>query len=96
MSKITNFLGEVGSEMRKTSWPKSKELTKYTVVVISTVIFFAFMLLNNMHWQLFPYFLNLGSLFWFSSAADENSAFTPYLFPAHSSHPAILLPILPM
>ena len=41
MSKITNFLGEVGSEMRKTSWPKSKELTKYTVVVISTVIFFA-------------------------------------------------------
>ncbi|MFF5996335.1 MULTISPECIES: preprotein translocase subunit SecE [unclassified Lysinibacillus] len=41
MSKITNFLSEVGSEMRKTSWPKSKELTKYTVVVIATVIFFA-------------------------------------------------------
>lgn len=41
MSKITNFLSEVGSEMRKTSWPKSKELTKYTVVVIVTVIFFA-------------------------------------------------------
>ncbi len=41
MSKITNFFGEVGSEMRKTSWPKSKELTKYTVVVIVTVIFFA-------------------------------------------------------
>lgn len=41
MSKITNFFGEVGSEMRKTSWPKSKELTKYTVVVVLTVIFFA-------------------------------------------------------
>ena len=37
MSKITKFLREVGAEMRKTSWPKSKELTKYTVVVISTV-----------------------------------------------------------
>lgn len=41
MSKITSFLSEVGSEMRKTSWPKSKELTKYTVVVVVTVIFFA-------------------------------------------------------
>jgi preprotein translocase subunit SecE len=41
MSKITSFLSEVGSEMRKTSWPKSKELTKYTVVVIVTVIFAA-------------------------------------------------------
>lgn len=38
MSKITNFLREVGAEMRKTSWPKGKELTKYTVVVISTVV----------------------------------------------------------
>lgn len=27
--------------MRKVSWPKRKELTKYTVVVISTVIFMA-------------------------------------------------------
>ena len=38
MSKITKFLREVGAEMRKTSWPKGKELTKYTVVVISTVV----------------------------------------------------------
>ena len=38
MSKITNFLREVGAEMRKTSWPKSKELSKYTIVVISTVV----------------------------------------------------------
>ncbi len=35
------FLREVGSEMRKTSWPKRKELTKYTLVVISTVVFMA-------------------------------------------------------
>ena len=41
MSKITTFFSEVGSEMRKTSWPKSKELTKYTVVVVSTVIVMA-------------------------------------------------------
>jgi preprotein translocase subunit SecE len=38
MSKITNFLREVGAEMRKTSWPKGKELTKYTIVVVTTVI----------------------------------------------------------
>ena len=38
MSKITNFLREVGAEMRKTSWPKGKELSKYTIVVISTVV----------------------------------------------------------
>ena len=38
MGKITNFLREVGAEMRKTSWPKGKELTKYTIVVISTVV----------------------------------------------------------
>ena len=41
MGKIKQFLQEVMSEMRKTSWPKSKELTKYTIVVITTVIFLA-------------------------------------------------------
>ena len=41
MNKIMQFLREVGSEMRKTSWPKRKELTKYTLVVISTVVFMA-------------------------------------------------------
>ena len=41
MSKVTTFLSEVSSEMRKTSWPKSKELTKYTLVVIFTVVIFA-------------------------------------------------------
>nr|WP_106781860.1 preprotein translocase subunit SecE [Lysinibacillus timonensis] len=42
MGKIKQFFANVTSEMRKTSWPKSKELTKYTVVVVSTVVFFAF------------------------------------------------------
>lgn len=41
MGKIKTFLSNVMSEMRKTSWPKGKELTKYTIVVITTVIFVA-------------------------------------------------------
>ncbi|RUL54736.1 MULTISPECIES: preprotein translocase subunit SecE [Lysinibacillus] len=41
MGKIKHFLSDVMSEMRKTSWPKGKELTKYTVVVVTTVIFMA-------------------------------------------------------
>ena len=41
MGKIKSFFSDVMSEMRKTSWPKSKELTKYTVVVISTVVIMA-------------------------------------------------------
>ena len=63
------------------------------------VIFFAFNLLNNMHVQLFPFFFffsNLGTLFWFSSAPDENSVFLPYPFAAYSSHPTFLLSILLM
>ncbi|WP_026907459.1 preprotein translocase subunit SecE [Paucisalibacillus globulus] len=35
------FLSNVSREMKKVSWPKSKELTSYTVVVISTVVFMA-------------------------------------------------------
>ncbi|MFB1083223.1 preprotein translocase subunit SecE [Jeotgalibacillus sp. JSM ZJ347] len=41
MSKISNFFRNVASEMRKVSWPKRKELTKYTVTVLTTVIFVA-------------------------------------------------------
>ena len=61
MSKITNFLSEVGSEMRKTSWPKSKELTKYTTVVIATVIFFGlyFLLIDSGISELLRWFLEL-------------------------------------
>jgi len=41
MSKISGFLKDVASEMRKVSWPKRKELTKYTIVVLATVSFMA-------------------------------------------------------
>lgn len=41
MGKLSGFLKSVVSEMRKVSWPKRKELTRYTIVVISTVIFMA-------------------------------------------------------
>jgi preprotein translocase subunit SecE len=38
MKRMIEFLRGVVSEMRKVSWPKKKELTKYTIVVISTVV----------------------------------------------------------
>lgn len=61
MSKITTFLSEVGSEMRKTSWPKGKELTKYTIVVITTVVFFGlyFLLIDSGISELLRWFLEL-------------------------------------
>lgn len=61
MAKVGGFLREVVSEMRKTSWPKSKELTKYTVVVVSTVIFMAlfFVLIDLGISKLFRWYLEL-------------------------------------
>lgn len=41
MSSITQFFRNVGTEMRKVSWPKRKELTGYTITVITTVIILA-------------------------------------------------------
>lgn len=41
MQRITNFFSEVGREMRKVSWPRRKELTRYTITVLSTVVFAA-------------------------------------------------------
>jgi preprotein translocase subunit SecE len=41
MSKLIGFFKDVGSEMRKVSWPRRKELTRYTIVVLSTVVFMA-------------------------------------------------------
>ena len=35
-----NFFKGVKSEMEKTSWPTKAELFKYTVIVVSTVLFF--------------------------------------------------------
>jgi preprotein translocase subunit SecE len=35
------FFKNVSREMKKVTWPKGKELTSYTVTVISTVAFMA-------------------------------------------------------
>jgi len=37
-NKLTKFIREVRSEMRKVSWPNRKELITYTIVVIVTVV----------------------------------------------------------
>jgi len=41
MSSITQFFRNVGSEMRKVSWPKRKELVGYTITVVTTVVILA-------------------------------------------------------
>ena len=38
--RMMSFFKDVGKEMKKVSWPNGKELTRYTITVISTVIFF--------------------------------------------------------
>lgn len=61
MAKLKQFFKNVLSEMRKTSWPKRKELSKYTLVVISTLIFMAvfFMLADLGISKLFRMYLDL-------------------------------------
>lgn len=41
VQKTSKFFKNVSNEMKRVSWPKQKELTKYTIVVISTVLFMA-------------------------------------------------------
>jgi preprotein translocase subunit SecE len=41
MQRITQFFREVVREIRKVSWPKRKELIRYTITVLSTVTFVA-------------------------------------------------------
>ncbi|MFT8319572.1 MAG: preprotein translocase subunit SecE [Bacillus sp. (in: firmicutes)] len=41
MQRTVNFFREVGTELKKVSWPNKKELTNYTIIVIATVTFFA-------------------------------------------------------
>ncbi|MBI0581025.1 MULTISPECIES: preprotein translocase subunit SecE [Bacillaceae] len=41
MQRIKKFFSDVVREMRKVSWPKRGELTRYTVTVLSTVVFVA-------------------------------------------------------
>lgn len=41
MQRLTKFLRDVVREMKKVSWPKRKELTRYTITVVLTVTFVA-------------------------------------------------------
>ncbi|MGM0877630.1 MAG: preprotein translocase subunit SecE [Bacillota bacterium] len=41
MQRLVNFFRDVSREMKKVSWPKGKELSKYTITVVSTVTFVA-------------------------------------------------------
>ncbi|EKN62704.1 preprotein translocase subunit SecE [Schinkia azotoformans LMG 9581] len=41
MQRIVKFFRDVVREMKKVSWPKKKELTKYTITTIVTVTFVA-------------------------------------------------------
>ena len=41
MQRIKKFFSDVFREMRKVSLPKRGELTRYTITVLSTVVFFA-------------------------------------------------------
>lgn len=41
MQRITKFFSNIAREMRKVSWPKRGELTRYTVTVLTTVVFFS-------------------------------------------------------
>lgn len=38
---LVQFFKNVSREMKKVSWPKGRELTSYTITVISTVVFVA-------------------------------------------------------
>ncbi|TFJ92906.1 preprotein translocase subunit SecE [Lentibacillus salicampi] len=38
---MTKFFKDVSREMKKVSWPKGRELTSYTVTVLTTVAFVA-------------------------------------------------------
>lgn len=41
MQRIIQFFREVAREMRKVSWPNRQELTRYTITVLTTVLFMA-------------------------------------------------------
>jgi len=41
MQRIKKFFSDIFREMRKVSWPKRGELTRSTITVLSTVVFFA-------------------------------------------------------
>lgn len=61
MANVGGFFKNVMSEMRKVSWPRKKELTRYTVVVLATVVVMAvfFALVDLGISQLFRWYLDL-------------------------------------
>ena len=44
LTKLTRFLREVKSELKKVTWPNKKELTANTIVVLVSVFFAATMI----------------------------------------------------
>lgn len=38
MNRLGKFLRDVVREMKRVSWPKRKELTTYTITVLTTVV----------------------------------------------------------
>ncbi len=44
LTKLTKFLREVKSELKKVTWPSKKELTANTIVVLVSVFFAATMI----------------------------------------------------
>jgi preprotein translocase subunit SecE len=41
MQRLKKFFSDVLREIRKVSWPRRAELTRYTITVITTVAFFS-------------------------------------------------------
>ncbi|WP_257351157.1 preprotein translocase subunit SecE [Pseudalkalibacillus decolorationis] len=39
VQKSGNFFSNVVKELKRVSWPKRKELTRYTITVVFTVVF---------------------------------------------------------
>jgi preprotein translocase subunit SecE len=39
MQRVMKFFSDVAREMKKVSWPKRKELVRYTITVLTTVAF---------------------------------------------------------
>lgn len=61
MANVGNFFKNVVSEMRKVSWPRRKELTRYTIIVLSTVVVVAlfFAVIDLGITKLFRWYLDL-------------------------------------
>ena len=59
LTKLTKFLREVKSELKKVTWPSKKELTANTIVVLVSVFFAATMIwiIDNFFAQILKAFI---------------------------------------